>query len=74
MNRIPKKRLDALFSVLSERELKPKTREAARLVFESGYSYELASLKTGISSKSISLAVRKMNAMDSILLAAYRLK
>ncbi len=73
MNLIPKNRLDALFAVLPERELKSTTREAARLVFESGYSYELASLKTGVSSKSISLAVRKLNEMDAILLSAYRL-
>lgn len=73
MNLIPKNRLDALFTVLPERELKPKTREAARLVFESGYSYELASLKTGVSSKSISLAVRKLNEMDAVLLNAYRI-
>ncbi len=73
MNLIPKKRLKALFAVLPERELKTQTKEAARLVIESGHTYELAALKTGVSSKSISLAVRKLNKLDEMLLAAYRL-
>ena len=50
-----------------------KTREAAKLVFESGWSYESASRKTGVSSKRISLAARKLTAMDALLLQAYRL-
>ncbi|MEZ8115183.1 hypothetical protein ACED44_09605 [Vibrio splendidus] len=73
MNLIPKPRLDALMIILSMRDMPERTREAARLVFESGYSYELASLKSGVSSKRISLAVRKLNAIDAQLLKAYRL-
>ena len=73
MNLIPKKRLDALFEILPNREMPEKTKVAARLVFESGYSYELASLKTEVSSKRISLAVRKLNRMDAIMREAYRL-
>ncbi len=73
MNIIPEKRLDSLLLVLSERDMPGKTKEAVKLVFNSGYSYELASLKTGVSSKRISLAVRKLNSMDAILLEAYRL-
>lgn len=73
MNVIPEKRLNGLLSVLSNRDMPEKTKEAVKLVFNSGYSYELASLKTGVSSKRISLAVRKLNSMDVILLEAYRL-
>ncbi|MGL4225423.1 MAG: hypothetical protein ACRCSE_09915 [Vibrio sp.] len=73
MNVIPKKRLSALLLVISERDMPRKTKEAATLVFSAGYSYELASLRTGVSSKRISLAVRKLNKMDAILLDAYRL-
>ncbi len=73
MNIIPEKRLDSLLLVLSERDMPGRTKEAVKLVFNSGYSYELASLKTGVSSKRISLAVRKLNSMDAILLEAYRL-
>lgn len=73
MNIIPEKRLDSLLLVLSERDMPGKTKEAVKLIFNSGYSYELASLKTGVSSKRISLAVRKLNSMDAILLEAYRL-
>ncbi|WP_076589680.1 hypothetical protein [Vibrio ostreicida] len=73
MNLIPTKRLNALLEILPKREMPEKTREAVKLVFDSGYSYELASLKTGVSSKRISLAARKLNQMDAVLLAAYRL-
>jgi len=73
MNQIPKKRLDALFQILPTREMPDKTRQAARLVFESGYSYKLASLRTQVSSKRISLAVRKLNRIDVIMREAYRL-
>jgi DNA-directed RNA polymerase specialized sigma24 family protein len=73
MNLIPTKRLNALLEILPKREMPEKTREAEKLVYDSGYSYELASLKTGVSSKRISLAVRKLNQMDAVLLAAYRL-
>ncbi|MFA0155424.1 hypothetical protein [Vibrio sp. 10N.261.46.A3] len=73
MNIIPQKRLDALLSVMSKREMPEQTRKAVRLVFESGYSYELASLKAGVTSKRISLAVRKLNYMDEVLLNVYRL-
>ncbi|MGR5363610.1 hypothetical protein ACPV54_22300 [Vibrio mediterranei] len=73
MNLIPTKRLNALLEILPKREMPEKTREAVKFVFDSGYSYELASLKTGVSSKRISLAVRKLNQMDAVLLAAYRL-
>ncbi|MEZ9532679.1 hypothetical protein CSB62_08115 [Vibrio splendidus] len=72
MNLIPKKRLDALLEVISKRDMPEQTRKAVKLVFESGYSYELASLRTGVSSKRVSLAVRKLNQMDEILLKAYR--
>tara|TARA_B100001059_G_scaffold230040_1_gene263612 strand:- start:26 stop:247 length:222 start_codon:yes stop_codon:yes gene_type:complete len=72
MNVIPKKRLDALLEVFSKRDMPEQTRKAVILVFESGYSYELASLRTGVSSKRVSLAVRKLNQMDEILLKAYR--
>ncbi|EKO3962831.1 hypothetical protein F2K62_004113 [Vibrio fluvialis] len=70
---IPSKRLNALLGVLPLREIPEQTRSALRLVFESGYSYELASLRTGVSSKRISLAARKMMQMDAMLLDAYRL-
>ncbi|EKO3965186.1 hypothetical protein EI372_10940 [Vibrio fluvialis] len=73
MNVIPSKRLNALLGVLPLREIPEQTRSALRLVFESGYSYELASLRTGVSSKRISLAARKMIQMDAMLLDAYRL-
>ncbi|SBS65508.1 hypothetical protein [Vibrio atlanticus] len=73
MNLIPKKRLDALLEILPKREMPERTREAVSLVFNSGYSYELASIKTGVSSKRISLAARKLTAMDALLLQAYRL-
>ncbi|ENB2052512.1 hypothetical protein D2H34_003959 [Vibrio fluvialis] len=73
MNVIPSKRLNALLDVLPLREIPEQTRAALRLVFESGYSYELASLRTGVSSKRISLAARKMIQMDAMLLDAYRL-
>ncbi|MBY7967116.1 hypothetical protein KW450_17110 [Vibrio fluvialis] len=73
MNVIPSKRLNALLGVLPQREIPEQTRSALRLVFESGYSYELASLRTGVSSKRISLAARKMIQMDAMLLDAYRL-
>ncbi|EKO3447580.1 hypothetical protein RRK58_000655 [Vibrio fluvialis] len=73
MNVIPSKRLNALLGVLPLREIPEQTRSALRLVFESGYSYELASLRTGVSSKRISLAARKMMQMDAMLLDAYRL-
>ncbi|MBY8314943.1 hypothetical protein KW543_04085 [Vibrio fluvialis] len=73
MNVIPSKRLNALLDVLPLREIPEQTRAALRLVFESGYSYELASLRTGVSSKRISLAARKMTQMDAMLLDAYRL-
>ncbi|MEZ8234796.1 hypothetical protein FCV63_11890 [Vibrio lentus] len=72
MNLIPKKRLEVLLEVTSKREMPEQTRKAVKLVFESGYSYELASLRTGVSSKRVSLAVRKLNQMDEILLKAYR--
>ncbi|MEZ8924002.1 hypothetical protein AB6D87_04835 [Vibrio lentus] len=72
MNVIPKKRLDALLEVISKRDMPEQTRNAVKLVFESGYSYELASLRTGVSSKRVSIAVRKLNQMDEILLKAYR--
>lgn len=72
MNIIPKKRLDALFDIMPQREMPSATRVAAKLVYDSGYSYELAALKTGVSSKRISLAVRKLNQMDERLLEAYR--
>lgn len=74
MSLIPKKRLDALLEILPKREMPEKTREAVNLVFNSGYSYELASLRTGVSSKRVSLAVRKLNQMDEILLKAYRVR
>ncbi|MCE7658485.1 hypothetical protein [Vibrio fluvialis] len=73
INVIPSKRLNALLGVLPLREIPEQTRAALRLVFESGYSYELASLRTGVSSKRISLAARKMMQMDAMLLDAYRL-
>lgn len=73
INVIPSQRLNALLDVLSLREIPEQTRAALRLVFESGYSYELASLRTGVSSKRISLAARKMIQMDAMLLDAYRL-
>ncbi|MGI2887486.1 hypothetical protein [Vibrio fluvialis] len=73
INVIPSKRLNALLGVLPLREIPEQTRAALRLVFESGYSYELASLRTGVSSKRISLAARKMIQMDAMLLDAYRL-
>ncbi|MCG6410123.1 hypothetical protein K6U17_12890 [Vibrio fluvialis] len=73
INVIPSKRLNALLDVLPLREIPEQTRAALRLVFESGYSYELASLRTGVSSKRISLAARKMIQMDAMLLDAYRL-
>ncbi|GAB1133915.1 MAG: hypothetical protein WLagBPW_39800 [Shewanella algae] len=73
INVIPSKRLNALLGVLPLREIPEQTRSALRLVFESGYSYELASLRTGVSSKRISLAARKMIQMDAMLLDAYRL-
>ncbi|EPZ8236027.1 hypothetical protein ACXWGC_004141 [Vibrio fluvialis] len=73
INVIPSKRLNALLDVLPLREIPEKTRSALRMIFESGYSYELASLRTGVSSKRISLAVRKMMQMDAMLLDAYRL-
>ncbi|MCE7638748.1 hypothetical protein LZT07_15625 [Vibrio fluvialis] len=73
INVIPSKRLNPLLDVLPLREIPEKTRLALRLVFESGYSYELASLRTGVSSKRISLAARKMMQMDAMLLDAYRL-
>jgi len=73
MNLIPKKRLDALLEVISKRDMPEQTRKAVKLVFESGYSYELASLRTGASSKRVSLAVRKLNQMDAMLLKVYRL-
>ncbi|MCE7580823.1 hypothetical protein [Vibrio fluvialis] len=73
INVIPSKRLNALLGVLPLREIPKQTRSALRLVFESGYSYELASLRTGVSSKRISLAARKMMQMDAMLLDAYRL-
>ncbi|EPA8364729.1 hypothetical protein ACQ676_000204 [Vibrio fluvialis] len=73
INVIPSKRLNALLGVLPLREIPEQTRSALRLVFESGYSYELASLRTGVSSKRISLAARKMMQMDAMLLDAYRL-
>ncbi|MEZ9503231.1 MULTISPECIES: hypothetical protein [Vibrio] len=72
MNVIPKKRLDALFEVTAKREMPEQTRKAVKLVFESGYSYELASLRTGVSSKRVSLAVRKLILKDELLLRAYR--
>lgn len=73
INAIPSKRLNALLNVLPLREIPEQTRAALRLVFESGYSYELASLRTGVSSKRISLAARKLDQIDRILLKAYRL-
>lgn len=73
INVIPSQRLNALLDALSLREIPEQTRAALRLVFESGYSYELASLRTGVSSKRISLAARKLDQMDRILLKAYRL-
>ncbi|WP_375751579.1 hypothetical protein [Vibrio sp. HN007] len=73
MNLIPKKRLDGLLQILPSREMPEKTKEAAKLVIESGFTYDLAALKTGVSSKRISLAVRKLSRMDAILLEAYRL-
>lgn len=73
INVIPSKRLNALLGVLPLREIPEQTRSALRLVFESGYSYKLASLRTGVSSKRISLAARKMMQMDAMLLDAYRL-
>lgn len=73
INVIPSKRLNALLDVLPLREIPEQTRAALRLVFESGYSYELASLRTGVSSKRISLAARKIIQMDAMLLDAYRL-
>ncbi len=73
MNILPQRRPDALLSVISKRDMPDQTRKAVRLVFESGYSYELASLGSGVSSKRISLAVRKVNLMDKVLLDAYRL-
>ncbi|MFA0267947.1 hypothetical protein AB4490_14210 [Vibrio cyclitrophicus] len=73
MNLIPKKRLDALLEVISKRDMPEQTRKAVKLVFESGYSYKLASLRTGASSKRVSLAVRKLNQMDAMLLKVYRL-
>ncbi|KZX57501.1 hypothetical protein A3712_04550 [Vibrio sp. HI00D65] len=72
MNLITKKRLDVLLEVTSKREMPEQTRKAVKLVFESGYSYELASLRTGVSSKRVSLAVRKLNQMDRKLVKAYR--
>ncbi|KJY78949.1 hypothetical protein [Vibrio nigripulchritudo] len=73
MNIIPEKRLMALLSIIPDREMPAPTKEAVRLVFISGFNYELASLKAGVSSKRISLAVRKLNDMDAKLLEAYRL-
>ncbi|MBY8235463.1 hypothetical protein KW522_06420 [Vibrio fluvialis] len=73
MKVIPSKRLNALLGVMPLREIPEQTRAALRLVFESGYSYELASLRTGVSSKRISLAARKMMQMDAMLLDADRL-
>lgn len=73
MNVIPKKRLIALFEVISKREMPGQTRKAVTLVFESGFSYEQASFTTGVSAKRVSLAVRKINRMDEVLRDAYRL-
>ncbi len=73
MNIIPEKRLNALLNVIPEREMPLSTKRAARFVFLQGYNYELASLQTGVSSKRISLAVRKLNDIDAEMLEAYRL-
>ncbi|KLN63492.1 hypothetical protein [Vibrio sp. VPAP30] len=73
MNLIPEKRLTALLYIIPEREMPFATKRAAWLVFESGFTYELAALKTGVSSKLISLTVRKLNEMDAILFEAYLL-
>ncbi len=58
MNLIPEKRLTALLNIIPEREMPFATKWAAWLVFGLGFTYELRALKTGVSSKRISLAVR----------------
>lgn len=70
---IPEKRLNALFQVLSRRDMPPTTRDAVKLVLVNGYSYTFAELKTGVTRKRIALAVKKLHHMDSCLLDAYRL-
>lgn len=73
INPIPEKRLNALFEVLSSRELPQATRQAVKLVVINGYSLTFAELKSGVSRKRIAHAVKKLHRMDDILLSSYRL-
>jgi DNA-directed RNA polymerase specialized sigma24 family protein len=69
---IPSKRLEALMSLFSYRDLPKETRSAVRLVVINGFTYELAEIQSGVSRKRISLAVRKLDEADNTLLKAYR--
>lgn len=69
---IPEHRLEVVMSILSERDLPKKTRKAVRLVVLSGYTYEMAEFKSGVTRKSISQAVKKLDRIDSLLVQTYR--
>lgn len=69
---IPSERLEALMSLFSYRDLPKVTRYAVRLVVNNGFTYELAEIKSGVSRKRISLAVRKLDQAGSRMLEVYR--
>lgn len=58
-------------SLYSERDLPPKTREGIRMVVLHGHAISRAARKAGVSRKSLSLAVRKIDAADLVIRGAY---
>ncbi len=69
---IPEHRLEIVMSIISERDLPLKTRQAVRLVVLNGYTYELAEIKSGVTRKTIAKAVKHIDKIDTLLVKTYR--
>lgn len=69
---IPEYRLNALFSILSQREITDRVREAVRAVVIHGHSISMVSRRTGVSRNSIHCAMARLDEIDSLLAKIYR--
>lgn len=64
-------RLDALMSLISEREMSAPVRNAVRFRIVNGYTYRLAATKAKVTRAAVIRAIQKLSNMDRIIRTAY---
>lgn len=68
---IKTKYLNALLSIVPEREIPKAAREALILRNEHGYTYQLAAIKANTSRKAVKKAEEKIMKMHEVIYAVY---